>query len=84
MVPESSEMARFGMLAKVRYARGMKIALKRKKVLFLITKSNWDNATWKPTVFQRSLVTSLTAFLHGKQLVFRPLPPRRPFANIIL
>ncbi len=37
-------MARFGVLAKVRYARAMIDLTKRKKVLFLITKSNWGGA----------------------------------------
>jgi len=44
MVPESSEMARFEGPAKERYTRIMTASQKRKKVLFLITKSNWGGA----------------------------------------
>ncbi len=47
MVPKSWKMARltrFGVLAKVRYARVMTASQKSKKVLFLITKSNWGGA----------------------------------------
>jgi hypothetical protein len=42
------------------------------KILYVITKSNWGDALWKPSVFQRDY----PAFLHGKTRVF-PTPFHR-------
>jgi len=44
------------------------------KILYVITKSNWGGALWKPTVFQRSLLTQVAAFLLGELPFPDPLP----------
>ncbi len=49
--------------------------LAKKKILFVITKSNWGNALWKPTVFQRSLRSLPSSAGNSRS----PTPsPRRP------
>jgi hypothetical protein len=50
------------------------------KVLYVITKANWGDALWKPTVFQRSPLKQVTAFLHGELPFPNPFPAPRQFA----
>ncbi len=50
------------------------------KILYVITKASWGDALWKPTVFQRSLLTQVAAFLHGELPFPDPLPAPLPFA----
>ncbi len=54
-----------------------------KKILYVITKSNWGGALWKPSVFQRSLLTQVAAFLHGELPFPDPLPrAAKSFQNL--
>lgn len=55
------------------------------KILYVITKANWGGALWKPSVFQRSPLARVAAFLRGELPFPDPLPaPLNPaFAYVI-
>ena len=52
------------------------------RILYVITKANWGDAFWKPSVFQHSLLTQVAAFLHGKLPFPGPFPAPPQLASI--